>query len=179
MRNEILAVLVTVLVVGGLGIGYFDGTSSRQVTTSTTTAYSVIPYTQTVTVYSDTFASTSCSYTNMPAELGCPNFWNQNFTISVNYTGAWIASYQGYLGTDSASNLAEASSFYGHGVGTQTFIITGWTPSGDEITACAEAQKLDSSNSTLVLSFPLIGNAKNETSSAFGTTNFCIMEVIA
>ena len=174
MRNEILVVLVTILVVGGLGLGYLAGASGRQVTT----AYTAIPLTQTITLYSSTFTSTSCTYTSMPAGLGCPNFWNQTFTILVNYTGAWVASYQGYLGSENASNLAVASSFYGHGMVTQSFTITGWTPSGGAVTGCAEAQKLDSSNSKLILSFPPIGNAKNETSSAFGTAKFCVTDEI-
>jgi hypothetical protein len=179
MRNEILAVLVILLGVGGLAVGYLDGASGRQTTTSTATVYTANPYTQTITVYSDTFTSTSCTYTNFPAEIACPHFWNQSFTFLVNYTGAWIASYQGYLGGEIPSNLSESSSFYGHGIQSQSFTITGWTPGGGGMIACAEAQKLDSSSSTLILSFPASNGAVNRTSSAYGTTKFCIEYEIA
>jgi len=182
MRNGAIASLLVVAILAGAGVGYLVGNVNER----TTTLYSSIPFTttlysnafsaQTITVYPDTFTSTSCTYTGL-AVIGCPHYWNQTYTILVNYTGAWIASYQGYLGTENESNLAEAGTFYGHAIGNQSFTIAGWTQ-GQEITACAEAQKLDSSNSTLVLSFPPVGGAKNATSSAFGTAKFCIIDVI-
>jgi hypothetical protein len=178
MRNEAIAALLIVAIVASAGAEYFVSSASQRTQTSTSTVYTAVPYTQTITVYPNTFTSTGCAYTTFPAAIACPHFWNQDFTISVNYTGAWIASYQGYLGGENVSNLAEASSFYGHGIGTQSFTITGWTPSGGEITGCAEAQKLDASNSTLVLSFPLVNGAENETSTAFGTAKFCLTYVI-
>jgi len=173
MRNGVIASLLIGAILAGAGVGYLVGNVNER----TTTLYSSTSLTQTLIVYPHTFTSTTCAYTSMPAELSCPHFWNQTYTILVNYTGDWIASYQGYLGTENESNLAEAGTFYGHAIGSQTFTITGWTQ-GQAITVCAEAQKLDSSSSTLILRILPPTNVMNETSSAYGTARTCIQVVI-
>ena len=137
----------------------------------------VTPRVLTTTIAAETSATlTSCSYTTMPAEIECPHFFNQTYTISVDYAGPWGASYQGYLSTN-GSNLVESGSFYGYVSGNQSVTVNGWT-SSDGITICAEAQKLDPSNSTLVLMILPPVNVTNQTSSAYGSTKTCLSDEI-
>jgi hypothetical protein len=121
--------------------------------------------------------STTCTVTSMPAAISeCPHFFNQTYIISVSYGGPWGASYQGYLGNEGSGQLVESGSFYGHAPGNGPVTVTGWSASG-EITLCAEAQKLDASNSTLVLTI-LPTTVTNQTSLAYGTTKSCLADVI-
>jgi hypothetical protein len=122
-----------------------------------------------------TSTSTTCTYTG-PAVLYCPNFFNQTYTISVSYGGPWGASYQGYLGDSESGRLVESGSFFGHTPANESVTVTGTDTSG--ITICAEAQKLDASNSTLVLRILPTINVMNQTSLAYGTTKACLADVI-
>jgi hypothetical protein len=174
MRNGLIASVLVVAMVAGATAGFVVGNANDH----TTTVYSYIPITQTITVYSRTFTATSCTYTTLPEAMDCPHYWNSTWTISVEYAGVWVASYQGYLGGgENKSDLSVAGSFYGHDTANQSLTITGWTQ-GQAITVCAEAQKLDASGSTLVLRILPPVNVMNETSSVYGTTKTCLQDVI-
>ena len=136
--------------------------------------YAHAPATNSSTISSVT-AQTSCAYTTMPAEIDCPHFFNQDYTIAVSYEGPWGATYQGWLGAQASGQSVVYGSFYGNSSGTETINVSGWSTGG--ITVCAEAQKLDSSGSTLVVSI-LPTNVTNQTSLAYGTTMACISDVI-
>jgi hypothetical protein len=122
-----------------------------------------------------TSTSTTCTYTG-PAVLECPHFFNQTYTVSVSYGGPWGASYQGYLGDSESGPLVESGSFFGHTPANESVTVTGTDTSG--ITICAEAQKLDASNSTLVLRILPPINVMNQTVLAYGTTKACLADVI-
>lgn len=115
-------------------------------------------------------ASTTCTATG---GIGCPHFVHDNFTISVTYTGPWGLTYQGYLGDSQSGQPVTSGNFYGHTSANETVAVAGVSTVGTTI--CAEAQKLDSSSSTLALS---IASSSNQTSVAYGMTKVCVANVI-
>ena len=129
------------------------------------------------TTVTDTFAQTvivsasSSSASCDGAYPVCPES-GQTFTLSVNYTGAWRVSYQGYdtAGCSNCYNnsaLALRGSYDGSGPNTRSITLNaegmGWT-------LCAQAQKSDASSSALIL---YVLGARNETSLPFGTASAC------
>ena len=124
LKNEVIAVILVLLVVGSLGVGYFVGTLA-----STTT---LIPTSSTT--------STSSSCTGYPPGGDCLAIYSYTFTISVNYTGPWKLTYQG----NHVSGNDTGSGFFSKGV-TLSDVNTNW------LTLCATAQKLDGSNNTIIL----------------------------
>jgi hypothetical protein len=124
--------------------------------------------------------STTSSFTTCTATggIGCPHFFNDTWTISVSYLGPWGITYQGYLGNGESELglLVESGSFYGHGPANESVTVSGTTAVGTGI--CAEAQKLDASNSTLVVRI-LPPNVMNQTSIAYGTAKACLIHGIA
>ena len=118
-------------------------------------------------------AITTCIYTTMPAALECPKFFNQTCAISVSYGGPWGISYRGYLGDSESGRLVESGSFYGHGPADESVRISGTDVVGTLL--CAQAQKLDSSNSTLVLR---IASLTNQTLLAYGTSKLCVADIV-
>lgn len=114
--------------------------------------------------------STTCTATG---GIGCPHFVHDNFTISVTYAGPWGLTYRGYLGDSQSGQPVTSGSFYGHAFANETVTVAGVSTVGTSI--CAEAQKLDASNSTLVLS---IASSSNQTSIAYGRTQVCVANVI-
>lgn len=142
-------------------------TETSSTTTTTTSGTSVA---HTVTLYTNTTStSTTCINTG---GIGCPHFFNQTYTISVGYTGPWGVTYQGYLGVGESGTLEGSGSFYGHAPTNESVTVSGTDTIG--ITLCAEAQKLDASNSTLVLRILPPMNVVNQTSFAYGTTKTCL-----
>lgn len=95
----------------------------------------------------------------------------------MSTAGPWGLTYQGYLGDGKSALglLVESGSFYGHGPANESFTVSGSTAIGTG--ACAQAQKLDASNSTLVVRI-LPSNVMNQTSLAYGTAKTCIVRVI-
>jgi hypothetical protein len=96
-----------------------------------------------------------------------------SLVFSVNYGGPWGLTYQVYPGVSESGQLVESGSFYGHDPANESIIVVSATGGGTLI--CALAQKLDASNSTLILR---IADVKNQTSLAYGTTKTCIVDVI-
>ena len=143
---------------------------SQAGTVTTTTATSETTILHTITLYTNsTMTSTTCTNTG---GSGCPQLINYTFTISVSYAGPWGLSYQGYVGlTESEKNLVGSGSFYGHGPTNESVMIGGTSTTGTSL--CAEAQKLDASNSTLILRIVSALNITNQTSLAYGTVKTC------
>lgn len=170
---SIAGVAVIMLVIGtALGSVAFPMTKTETTTqTIASSSATTMFITKVVTVVTNTSSSSStCTATG---GIGCPHFFNQTFAISINYSGPWGLSYQGYLGDGSDSPI-ESGNFFGHGFGwNSSIIVSGIDTYG--VTACAEAQKLDSSNATIGLI--LQGNA-NMTSLPYGTTKVCITYAI-
>ena len=108
--------------------------------------------------------------------IGCPHFFNLTYIASVNYRGAWGLSYQGYLGDNTSVPPIEVGNFYGHGSTNESIMVSGTDTYG--ITVCVEAQKLDASNSMLVLRIFPPTNVSNQTSLPYGTTESCLTDVI-
>jgi hypothetical protein len=98
------------------------------------------------------------------------------FTISVDYMGPWKVSYQGYshigLGALSdADTLGANVTLSGSGAYSKSVTLT--APHGTNMGLCVSAQKLDSSNATLILKVSSGGGGENETSLPNGSTFAC------
>jgi hypothetical protein len=111
--------------------------------------------------------TTSISCSGYPPDGDCLATYNYTFTISVNYTGPWKLSYQGYNSLGN-SDQADVS---GNDTGTGLFYkaVTLHGPDDNGLTLCATAQKLDGSNGTLILTV----TGYNETSLPYGSTSYC------
>lgn len=164
MRDETVIALLLVLIIASAGAGYFVGSSSRTTTTSVVTTTSFFTslgsaYTVTKTV------TTTCS--GYPPAGDCITTYSYPFTITVNYTGSWKLSYQGYnsLGESNPTNVS--GSYSGTGFNSTTIVLTGLGNGG--LTLCAWAQKLDASNAVLVLTV----TGHNETSLPYGVVTYC------
>ena len=107
-----------------------------------------------------------------PSRGNCPGTYSHNFTITVNYTGSWSLKYYGYHITGYVFQVG-APGFYTHGSYNETGSnSTGVELSGPKnigLTLCAVASKMDSSNSTLVVT--IIG--QNSTSVPYGSAYTC------
>ena len=153
------------LFVAGLGVGYAGGVASRQTVKTTTTATDT--FFQTIIVLS-TASSTSCDYV-IPGP--CPS--GQTFALSVNYTGSWTVTYQGYNAV--CGSICNGSglqtllgSYNGSGFNSRNITVGG---QGNGWTFCAQAQKSDASSSTMTLE---VAGGQNKTSLPFGGTSFCV-----
>ncbi|MGH9919205.1 MAG: hypothetical protein ACRD6W_10125, partial [Nitrososphaerales archaeon] len=124
--------------------------------------YSQKSSTTTIVISGTTTNSTICTATG---GIGCLHFMNENWTISVGYTGPWGVTYHGWLGDQATGQLVASGAFYGNSTGSKTINVSGTTSYG--ITVCAEAQKLDSSSATLTMTI-LPPNVTNQTSAAYG-----------
>jgi hypothetical protein len=114
--------------------------------TTTTTLMSDTAVVRTTTLYTITSStSTTCAGTG---GIGCPHFFNQTYTISVNYAGPWGVTYQGLLGTNELGPPVESGSFFGHTPTNESVTISGMDTFG--VTLCVETSKLDASNSLLI-----------------------------
>ncbi len=170
-----LAVFVVLTAVfASLTVNEYSQNSSFSSTRSMTTSTVTTTVTSTILTSGNAGASTTTSCT-ATGGIGCPHFMNNNWTISVSYTGPWGVTYQGWLGDQTSGQLVVSGSFYGNTTASKTINVSGTTDYG--ITVCAEAQKLDSSTSTLTVSI-LPPNVSNETSAAYGTARTCIADVI-
>jgi hypothetical protein len=111
--------------------------------------------------------------TNSYSELTSliPN--SHTFTISVNYTGPWKLSYQGYttFGLGGANPTGANVTVTGSGVYSKSITLSG--PHDKGLGLCADAQKLDASNATLVLAVTGPASDRNETSLPDGSVLAC------
>lgn len=107
-------------------------------------------------------SSSSSCYAVPAVPEAVPCVAGYNFTVTVNYTGPWRLSYQGY----NVSKLTVNGTYTGTGFNSTTLLVKG---SANGWKLCAKAQKLDASNFTLGLSI----GAENSTSLPFGSTTVC------
>ena len=129
--------------------------------------------TVTTTVFTTSLSTyTSCTYTG---GIGCPHSFNQTYTVSVDYSGPWGATYEGYLEVGQSGTPAESGSFYGLAPKNESVVFAGTLTFGT--TFCVTAQKLDASNAMLIVRI-LPSEATNQTSVAYGTASACIETAI-
>jgi len=96
------------------------------------------------------------------------------FTISVNYSGPWKLSYQGYttFGLGGANPTGANVTVTGSGVYSKSITLSG--PHNNGLALCADAQKSDASNATLVLAVTgHVSGGKNETNLPNGSVFTC------
>jgi hypothetical protein len=121
-----------------------------------------------------TISTTSTSCSGAPPDGDCPGTFSYTFTISVNYAGTWTLNYQGYDNLEGYYNLGNSNptvasgKHTGSGFYSKPVTLSG--PNDIGLTLCASAQKLDGSNSTLIL----MGTGTNETSLPYGSTSSCV-----
>ena len=164
MRKGVVAVLLVVAILAGAGAGYYVDAINRSATTTVLTATSFITpsgytYTSTTTV------TTTCS--GYPPGGNCITTYSYTFTVTVNYTGPWKLSYQGYNSLGRANPTNVSGSYSGTGINSTTIALSGLNNNG--LTLCAQVQKLDGSNGVLILTV----TGHNETSLPYGVTSYC------
>jgi len=98
---------------------------------------------------------------------------SHTFTISVNYSGPWKLSYQGYttFGLGGANPTGANVTVTGSGVYSKSMPLSG--PHNKGLSLCADAEKLDSSNTTLVLTVTGPRSDQNETSLPYVSVFAC------
>ncbi len=110
-----------------------------------------------------------------PPGGNCPGNYSETFQISLNYTGSWRASYYGFHGAGAALSPTEwggnytGGSFSGAGNSERSVTLSG--PNTGFLTICVQAEKLDSSSSTLTVG---IVNRTNSTSLPSGNVSLCL-----
>jgi hypothetical protein len=107
----------------------------------------------------------SCS--GFPPGGDCVARYSYTFTLSVNYSGPWKLTYQGYNSLAKSNPTDVGGSFNGTGTFSKSITLSGLNNQG--LTLCANAQKLDASTSTLVLTI----TGQNETSLPYGSVSYC------
>ncbi len=111
----------------------------------------------------------SCS--GYPPGGNCPGQYEYSFGIVVSYSGQWKVTWYGYHSV--GAGFGQTGNYTGGvfgGVGNSSKDVTLSGPNTNGLAICVQAEKLDSSSSTLALS---ILNQTNETSSPFGVTALC------
>jgi hypothetical protein len=100
----------------------------------------------------------------------CLANYSYDFTLIINYTGPWTATYYGSRSM-SADFVSSGSYIQNHfnGTGNYATSVTLSGPNTQGLLLCASATKLDSSTSPLTIS---IGRS-NSTSQPYGTTYIC------
>jgi hypothetical protein len=163
---------IAVIIVGIIVSTSIFTSSTLNAAKTTTTAITTDTFDQTVTILA-TVTSTSCDYV-IPGS--CPTGYT--FTLSVSYNGPWNIVYEGYnegcpgfYPVNSSAcdpNLQTLSgSFDGAGSDSRNITVSG---QGNGWTLCAQARKLDASDSVLTVYDS--GN-QNETSLPYGAASTC------
>ena len=127
--------------------------------------FSVLTTVTTLSQTTSTTTSTSCS--GYPPGGNCPGTYSYTFTISVNYTGPWKLTYQGYNNLGQYNLTGVSGNATGSGFYTKSVTLSALNTGG--LTLCATAQKLDGSSSTLILTV----TGFNETSIPYGSVSYC------
>lgn len=109
--------------------------------------------------------SSSCS--GYPPGGDCISTYSYTFTLSLNYSGPWKLSYQGYNSMGKSNPTGVSGSYSGTGPYSIPVTLSGLDNNG--LTLCAQAQKLDGSSGTLILTV----TGSNETSAPFGEVSYC------
>lgn len=166
MNRQILAAtgITVALLISGVVVGaFYLGRTTNLVTTTQSSS-------RTTSETTPSAISSSCYYV-LPEAVPC--LPGQNFTLSVNYTGQWKVTYQGYncLG-ENCGKTTVTGSYSGTGFDSRNIAATG---SANGWTLCAQAQKLDGSSATLTM----VLGGENSTSLPFGSASFCDEEQLA
>ena len=168
MRNGTIAALLVVGILAGAGAGFFVGATTSSPTftsTSTSVQTTTITLTRTTTAIAQTSSTSTCS--GYPPGGDCIAPYSYTFTISVNYNGPWKMSYHGETNVGEANETMITGNRTGNGFYSTPVTLAGLN---DEwLTLCAQAQKLDASNSTLILTV----TGSNETSLPYGSVSYC------
>jgi hypothetical protein len=115
------------------------------------------------------YESSQCS--GYPPGGNCPGTYSHTFRTSINYSGAWRQIEYGYHSVGKPpQGLGNYTGGTVLGTGPSTGTITMSGPNNSGLTLCIVAEKLDSSNATLVFS---IEGFTNKTSLPFGSTTVC------
>jgi hypothetical protein len=110
-------------------------------------------------------STSSCS--GYPPEGDCLALYSYNFTVSVDYGGAWAVSYEGYNLGGAGGNPTANGNYNGTGPDSRSVVLTCYGDQG--LTLCATADKLDGSNATLTL----LVTGSNSTSAPYGSMTYC------
>lgn len=110
---------------------------------------------------------TACS--GYPPGGNCIAPYSNTFTISLSYAGPWKLNYTGQTNVGESNPYNMTGTRTGSGNYSVSVTLSGLD--SRMLTLCAKAQKLDASNSTLLLSIGAI-YPKNA-SSPYGTVSFC------
>jgi len=110
-----------------------------------------------------------------PPGGNCPGNYDYTFRISINYTGPWQMTYYGYHGVGALCDPRGVTvnytggSFQGTGSIEKRITLSG--PNFTGLSLYANAQKLDSSSSLMVVS---VESSSNETSLPYGQASLCL-----
>jgi hypothetical protein len=151
-------VAIVVIIVGAIGLISLTSQANTCHNCVATTSSSISPLTSTTT-------NSSCS--GYPPGGDCLATYSYTFTMSVNYSGSWKLTYQGYNSGGESNPTGVGGNLTGSGDYSRAVTLTGLN--NNWLTLCATAQKLDGSNLTLVLRV----TGFNETSLPYGSTSYC------
>jgi hypothetical protein len=163
--GAIFLALVVLIAVGGTA-GYLGLRTYPATTTTPSTAFSSTSSSRTSTSYTCTTTRmiTNCC---QPFNGACVGNWSATFSVVINYSGQWSASYSGFTTLQTVRG-----NYSGGGSNSTTIILKAWGVS--ESNLCVTASKQDSSNATLVLSLGALSPEwTNSTSLPYGSTRAC------
>lgn len=144
MRQGILALIITLLLVAGLVVGYLGGVASRQTVTTTV----VVP----CPVVSD----------QNPKEGAT------DFTVEVSFQGQWNATVKTYSAFETTPTYLRTTCYYA-GSDTAYIYVVPWNSNGEQ-TVMVMAHKLDSGDGNLTASVGWSAAFRsNSTTSPYGS----------
>ncbi|MGA2663582.1 MAG: hypothetical protein ABSF83_01380 [Nitrososphaerales archaeon] len=110
-----------------------------------------------------------------PPAGDCPGSFSYTFQITVDYSGQWQVSYYGFHGVGAPPDAFSGTGNYTGGsyggTGTAERGVTLSGPDTSGLTLCVQAEKLDSSGSSLALR---VDSSTNSTALPSGRTSVCI-----
>jgi len=174
-RVAAIVVAAVIVVAATLATPAHNTTVTKTVPEITTTTQ-----TSTTTVVSTSFATSTMSFGFAATCSGSPQgggsnvaapTWSINLGLTVNYTGPWTLTYQGYNSLGKSNPTSTSGSCNGTGFYSLPVSVSGST--SEALTLCAQAQKLDSSNATMILTI----TGDNETSLPNGSVSYCGGEI--
>ena len=119
------------------------------------------------TTTSTASTTASCTGSAQGSSGASSGTWSYTFYPTVNYTGPWTLTYQGYASLGQSNPTDTKGNCSGTGFFSIPVTVTG--PNTDALSVCATAQKMDSSNSPLILTV----TGFNETSLPNGSVTYC------
>jgi|SRR5271157_957307 len=169
LKGAVIVVAVVIVAAGGFlfyEIPSWQTSHSQSSSSSESTPSSSFGSTPSSSSESTTYYRYStCS--GYPPGGDCLGVYNYTFTIYVNYTGSWRLTYNGTNNVGESDAYSFNKTLSGAGNFAVSVPLSGMNNQGLE--TCAKAQKLDSSNSTLVLTL----EATRQTSLPYGSTSIC------